>query len=92
MHALRSTNRHDVPAQIIPQDELLPPGTLLPPQHEGLVSSLIVQIALGGNPQVLVHVRSTPGVIVGYVGMKRLARPGEGEQVRGIEVCGDMGE
>ncbi len=79
----------DVPRQIIPQDELPLPGALFPPQHERLV---ITQIALWGDSEVLVDVRPAPGVVVRYVGMERLARSREGEQIRRVEERRDVGE
>ncbi len=91
-HRPQCSKRNDVPPQIIAQNELLLPGCLLPPEHQGPVVGVIVQVALRCDPEVLVDVCSPPGVIVGYVGMELLAYPREGEEVGRVEEGSDVSE
>lgn len=91
-HRPQCSRCNDVPPQIVAQNEFLLPGCLLPPEHQGPVVSVILQIALRCYPEVLVDVCSAPGVVVGYVGMELLAYPRESEEVGRVEEGSDVSE
>lgn len=91
-HRPQCSRCKDVPPQIVAQNELLLPGCLLPPEHQGPVVGVILQIALRCYPEVLVDVCSPPCVVDGYVGMELLAYPRQSEEVGWVEEGGDVSE